>query len=776
VDKRFTSDEVPLGQILGQAAHGKLQLPDFQRGWVWDDTHIVSLLASVSLNYPIGAVMTLQTGNPDVRFRPRPLEGVQLNPAREPELLLLDGQQRITSLFLALKSHDPVPTRDSRGAALLRHYYADINACINGLADREDEGIVSVPADRLVTTDFGREVTLDLRTQQAEIAAEMFPLDIVLDANRTMQWQMAYLKPGGPPDRFDKWMRFHEQVIAPFLFYQVPTIELAKPTPKEAVCQVFEKVNTGGVSLTVFELLTATYAADDFNLRDDWMARRRKLSRHAALGRFQATDFLQVVTLLATYDRHADHLAANPSDDKAPAVSCKRRDVLRLELQEYRKWAEPASKALERMVPFLHGEHVFRDRDLPYATQLVPLAAIFAVLGGKAETHANRQRLRRWYWCGVLGEMYGGATETRFASDLQDVVAWIGGDGREPRTVREAQFQADRLLTLRSRNSAAYKGLYALQMKRGALDFRTGNTIDVHAYVDDNIEINHIFPQRWCDDSGIDRGLADCVVNKTPIDAHTNRRIGSSAPSVYLRRIEVSDGIEPQDLDAMVRSHSVDPVTLRQDDFPGFFNQRFEVLLRQIEEAMGKPVNRAADRSESPFVDPARERQHVEAGVRALLTAGESRIVEFKSTGLKNLHTDEKDPAIEWTVVKSIAGFMNAHGGTLLVGVSDHGSAVGIEEDYPFLKPPDRDRWELWLTSLITQALSKVAATELHVRFCAIDGRTIARIDVGAGARPVFATPLKGQKREVLFARVNNSTQELAGQALLEYQKKRWPS
>jgi predicted HTH transcriptional regulator len=127
-------------------------------------------------------------------------------------------------------------------------------------------------------------------------------------------------------------------------------------------------------------------------------------------------------------------------------------------------------------------------------------------------------------------------------------------------------------------------------------------------------------------------------------------------------------------------------------------------------------------------------------------------------------------------VVKSIAGFMNAHGGTLLVGVSDHGSAVGIEEDYPFLKPPDRDRWELWLTSLITQALSKVAATELHVRFCAIDGRTIARIDVGAGARPVFATPLKGQKREVLFARVNNSTQELAGQALLEYQKKRWPS
>ena len=76
MEKKFTSDEVPLGQLLDQARSGALQLPDFQRGWVWDDSHIASLLASLSLSYPIGAVMTLQTGNPDVRFRPRPLEGV----------------------------------------------------------------------------------------------------------------------------------------------------------------------------------------------------------------------------------------------------------------------------------------------------------------------------------------------------------------------------------------------------------------------------------------------------------------------------------------------------------------------------------------------------------------------------------------------------------------------------------------------------------------------------------------------------------------------------
>jgi hypothetical protein len=630
VDQQFTSNEVPLSQMLNQAATGKLQLPDFQRGWVWDDSHIASLLASISLSYPIGAVMTLETGNPDVRFLPRPLEGVELSTSKEPGLLLLDGQQRITSLYFALKSRDPVPTRDARGASLKRHYYADINVCINPDADREYDGIIGVPGDKRITTDFGREVLLDLSTRASEIDAEMFPLDIVLDPVQTSQWSMAYAQtgPGNQTERMEKWNQFILSLIMPFQTYQVPTIQLVKETPKEAVCQVFEKVNTGGVSLSVFELLTATYAVDDFRLRDDWAGRRERFSKHRLLGRFEATDFLQVVTLLATYERRSSYIESASSSEKAPAVSCKRRDVLRLRLDEYKKWTELSTTALERAASFIHHEHVFSDRDLPYATQLVPLAAIMALLGDLVDTDPNLQRLRQWYWCGVLGEMYGGSTETRFANDVQDVVAWLTGDGREPRTVREAQFQADRLLTLRSRNSAAYKGLYALQMKRGGRDFRTGDAIDAIAYYDDNIEIHHIFPKRWCDEKKYEPAIADCIVNKTAIDAHTNRRIGGSAPSAYLQRIESVDGMDPQDLDAILRSHAIDPTALRQDDFETFFNQRFEMLLTYIEEAMGKPVNRAADRSESPFVNPPNEPERVEAGVRgvaavrhALLTA-----------------------------------------------------------------------------------------------------------------------------------------------------------
>ena len=335
-----------------------------------------------------------------------------------------------------------------------------------------------------------------------------------------------------------------------------------------------------------------------------------------------------------------------------------------------------------------------------------------------------------------------------------------------------AQFQAERLLTLRTRNSAAYKGLYALQMKQGGRDFKSGQPINVHAYMEDAIDIHHVFPRAWCASHNVTSGIADCIVNKTALDAHTNRRIGGNAPSVYLSRIEVEDGIEPHVLDGFLRSHDIDPIALRRDDFAQFFNQRFESLLRHTERAMGKPVNRRPDRDDCPF---AEHDMDIEQGVRSLLDDGESAMIEFKSTARCNLHTGTPDPAIAWAVVKTIAAFMNTHGGTLLIGVDDHGGPIGIEPDYPLVKRRDRDGWELWLTAVVKTALGTVAATDLPVRFCTIDGRTIARIDVRPGAEPVFAAR-KGESREVFFARLNNSTEELSGPALLDYRQKHWPT
>lgn len=759
--------------MLGDAAKGKLQLPDFQRGWVWDDDHIKSLLASISVSYPIGAVMTLVTGNPDVKFRPRPVEGVELPHPIEPEYLLLDGQQRTTSLFLALHSPEAVPTRDTRGKSMLRHYYADIRACIDPFTDRE-EAIVSVPEDRIQT--FRNEIVLDVSTRQAELAFEMFPLDIVLNPIATMDWQYDYVEngPGDRDERFEIWQRFAIDVIAAFVAYQVPTIELARSTPKDAVCQVFEKVNTGGVSLTVFELLTATYAAEDFNLREDWDRRRERIHAHKVLGRFEATDFIQTITLLSTLERRQGVIESGETE-RAPAVSGKRKDMLRLDLTEYRKWADQVTEALEKVVRFLHEEHMYTANNLPYASQVVPLAAAYAKLGDSLSPMPASERLRRWFWCGIFGEMYGGASESRFANDLVDLDSWIADDGDEPRTIRDAQFQADRLLSLRSRVSAAYKGLFALQMKRGGRDFRTGSLIDANVYFDDAVDIHHIFPKAWCDKNGIESWIADSAINKTAIDAHTNRYIHARAPSKYLALIEEEDGTSAAELDQILLSHDIDPHSMRSDDFPSFFNRRFEALVRQIETVMGKPVNRADFRDESPFVE-ASPAPAPAVDLSALLADGESKNVEYKSTARYNSFTGTSDPNLEWSALKTIAGFTNADGGLLVVGIDDEGKPVGVESDYSTFKKKDRDGWELWLTDAVSSSMSKVAATLLGVRFVEHEGVDVVLIDVRPSRTgPVFAKEPKGDGKLRFMVRINNSTQELEGEEADKYKRTRWP-
>jgi hypothetical protein len=113
------------------------------------------------------------------------------------------------------------------------------------------------------------------------------------------------------------------------------------------------------------------------------------------------------------------------------------------------------------------------------------------------ENDAVRQKLAKWYWCGVFGELYGSAVESRFALDIRDYSPWING-GAEPQTVQRSSFEEKRLRTLRSRLSAAYKGVHALLMKSGAEDFKSGQPYDQTVFFDENVDIHHIFPEAWC--------------------------------------------------------------------------------------------------------------------------------------------------------------------------------------------------------------------------------------------------------------------------------------
>lgn len=586
----FDSTKTPLQDLLTWAYGGKLQLPDFQRGWVWDDERIRSLLASVSVSFPIGAVMLLQTGGEHIRFKPRPLAGTDKRLRNVgPETLILDGQQRLTSLYQALMGETAVDTKDSKNKPIRRWYYIDMKKAVEAESDRED-ALISVPEDKQ-SRSFGGEVTLDLATPEREYALDLFPVNQIFSS---ADWRQAYSEHWNfDHEKMRLFNLFEKDVIKRFEQYHVPVIELKKETPKEAVCLVFERVNTGGVALTVFELLTASFAAEDFQLRDDWDAREKRLKQqHPVLRNLQNDDFLQAISLLVTHTRRRAALYAGTTPDKAPGISCKRKDILKLEVADWNAWADRVEAGFVRAARFLYGQKIFKARDLPYRTQLVPLASIFVDLGRDGETEGARQKIARYYWCGVLGELYGGAIETRFARDLPEVVAMVRGEVVEPITIQESSFQANRLLTLRTRNSSAYKGLYALLMRDGGRDFRSGEPIEAQTFFDDKVDIHHIFPEKWCKKACIDPGTYNSVINKTAISARTNRQIGGNAPSRYLPAVERAAGIEASRLDDILESHCIIPELLRNDRFWEFYAARAEALLERIEVATGKSIAR----------------------------------------------------------------------------------------------------------------------------------------------------------------------------------------
>lgn len=575
--------DTELNELLRGVASGKIQLPDFQRNWTWDDNRIKGILASLSQGYPMGAIMCLEYGNENVRFKYRAIEGVNIVDV-VPELMILDGQQRLTSMYGATYSKNPVRTKTEKGKEVDKFYYFDINKCLDDSEDRFD-AIIAVPSDKKLKTNFDRDIVLELSKRELEYEHEMFPINIIFDSSVREDWADGYKEYHGYDKAFlDKYKKFRTEVIETIAGYKLPVITLGKDTPREAVCKVFENVNTGGVPLTVFELVTATYATYEFDLRKDW-----ERCRDIIWGRGEAlvtdimhgvdeTSFLTAITLYTTY--HASSM-----------TTCKKKDVLSLAYKDYIKNRNAILDGYKMARKFLFSQYVFRKRDLPYTTQLIPLSAICAEIGRNVFNQPQTQNiLSQWFWCGIMGEMYGGANETRYANDMEDVVAAIRGQNSQNRTINAAWFSATRLISLQTRNSAAYKGIMALVYRESCRDFMKGTTIDIVKSMDESPDIHHIFPEAYCISMGYPKEKWNSIVNKTPLLPESNRQIGGEAPSKYSQKIIKRAQIDEAQLKMRVESHLVNYDYFIKDDFNNYFVERAKAILKVIELAMGKNI------------------------------------------------------------------------------------------------------------------------------------------------------------------------------------------
>lgn len=780
----FQTFPVNLQNLLENAHEGVLQLPDFQRSYVWSEEAVRNLIASVAKGYPIGAFLSLQTGG-EVNFKPRLLEGVDSNGSKHssPQVLLLDGQQRLTSLYQTFYSEAPVRTRNTRGQEVDRYYYLDIREALRAGADIKD-AIIGVPADRVLRKNFGRDTDEDLSTRDKEFEKHRFPLNQVFDPAQGWFYDWHDYWKGRGEDVSDLRRDFHRKVIQRVTTYKIPVIQLDQSNGREAICLIFEKINTGGQPLNTFELLTAIYAADEFDLREDWSgppdkSRRGRHDRILGSPRVDvmrgvsSTDFLQACALLHTRGERLAKEREGVGGRDLPPVSCGRDSLLRLPLDAYKEYAPDVEHGFGEAASFLHQQKIISWKDVPYGSLLVGLASAFAILrrDGQIVSSKDRDKIARWFWSATLGEIYGSATESLLARDVPELVSWITDAGQAPRTLNDAIFQQDRLRSLRVRNSAAYKGIHSLLMGYGCKDFVTGKPTELMSFFHDRIDIHHIFPKSWCEKNGIPRDYYNSIVNKTPISAETNRSIGSAAPSVYLKRIEGKYRISPDELDEILVTHRIDPKHLRQDDFYAFFNARIEALSDIISRAMDKSVSKehGANEEERDINDPEGDEEEVEEEVDLidLIRGGESDSVEFKSTLRTNLHTGQHEKRMEAAVLKTLAGFLNADGGVLFIGVSDDGTPVGLEAD----GFSNKDKMNLHLFNIVNRSMGKKASIALHVNFDDYEGKRVMVVRCERSPEPIY---LKDGNTERFYVRTGPATEEMSVEEAVAYINRRF--
>ena len=556
----FEVNPKSLKHLLRSIHERELALPDFQRNFVWQPKETEELVESIARNFPAGSLLFIafqsNTFTPREIQNAPPLNGVPLQ-------LILDGQQRLTSLYQAFFG-----TGDYR-------YFIDLSQLISD-APEVEEAVFYRHRNRAGA----------YRTLQDQADGLVLPLGELFGGREFDGWldEVIELRPEQGNGRADLKRRIREArraYITPIEEYRFPVVTLDRDTTLEAVCSIFETLNRTGVRLSVFELLAARFFSKGLDLRKLWARTRED---QALIADFDVDEYyvLQAVALRAV-------------------KSVKRGDVLSLTKEDVEEHWKPVTHGFHSALVMLRDEcGVMTGKWLPYGYMLVPMAALWqeAIDVAGPTAGANRDRMKTWFWCAALNARYDRAANTQAAKDFAELGRWFDG-GELPEAVSEFSFDAERLAAITPRQQSIYKALMTLVLRRRVLDFHRAETLTNASIVARGMDDHHVFPKAYLNPTDEDprepSDSVDSILNRTMIDRATNIRIGKRAPSDYLSEIRqtLTDGQVAISLEEILESHGLPGEAgspLLSDDFAGFLDRRRQFFVHEIQSATGKPV------------------------------------------------------------------------------------------------------------------------------------------------------------------------------------------
>lgn len=587
----FTPKSDTLDVLLPSIHRKNIALPNFQRRWVWNPNMVRELLISVAYRYPAGSLLTMPIHK--AAFALRPFEGAGETLEGKPGLMVLDGQQRLTSLYQSLYRSDGVNHEGRR-----YYFYVDVGVLMQD-SDGMDVGdpyfdkalfFVAEDRDKRRLRYDGLKPLYELTTPDQELAAGALPLWHVFDSDQLTHWKERFLisKAGDSLKQYQELSRQWDILVQTWLTrlktYRFPVVELDENMPLGAICHIFEKVNSTGVPLDVFDLCNAILWAQGFHLNDEWAKTWAIIAQELPMQPISGTFFLQGLSLLASLAKRR----AKP--DQNIAVSCRKQDLMEMTKATVMQWWNPLVVGYRDAAKFMRNQGILAERILPYSTMIIPLAAILADLHrrkGEVGVNSAIPKVEQWYWCSVFSQRYSGQTETSSAKDMSQVLDWIDG-GDAPDVVRTFGFRSDYLQEIVSIRNAIYKGVLCLLARNHAQDFGGGGLLSTDLFFDTRQDHHHIFPTYAVGKLGIKDPRTGTIVNKTLISAAVNRSIGGSLPSDYLSNWRNKLGGTVFD-DALL-SHGISPDCLASNDWESFVLERREKLRGLVAEVCGGNV------------------------------------------------------------------------------------------------------------------------------------------------------------------------------------------
>lgn len=691
--------------LISEIQKGHIKVPKFQRDFVWSLEKTAKLLDSILKGYPIGTFILWETnerlndikniGNLELPNIPDDIK-VQY---------VLDGQQRITSLYAA---------------------YLGANI------QKEGEKKITNYADIYVNLDA------DIEDDEEQIVVFEKPEGNYITLNQVLNFNdnLLMIK----ENYSDHHFKLIHQYSQTFTTYDFSTIVLRREDINSAI-EVFTRINTGGQTLTLFEIMSAkTYdEQQNFDMTDKFQKLMDELSE-SKYDSISSSVILSTLSLVLSKNKE-----------------CKRKTILQLDKQEIIDvWDDIISSLKDSIDYFRSVYRIPVSAIIPYDSMLVPFSYFFYYQKDKPKGMQIKY-LEEFFWRVSLSSRYSSSTESKLAQDIKRVDEILAG--RRPSyddvNVRLST-PSDLIETSFSAGSSYCKAILCLLAYHSPKDFQDNGLVILDnswLKVANSKNYHHFFPKAYLRKNNI--GNENSLVNITLVGADLNKRkIRAKAPSIYIQDFHE----ENDKLPATLKSHliqDIDEFGIKSDDYKVFLGKRAEIMYQELKDRLELKTDVSTE----------------ENSVFELIRGGETEKVEFKSTLRFDIRNGVEDKKIEFIISKTIASFLNSEGGTLLIGVDDEGNVLGLESDMKTLAKQNIDGFELHLRQVVNKYLGEFFEKYLSVSFPEVEDTKICVIKISKSGKPVFVT---SEGEEKFFVRIGNASVPKNRQEQSEYEKLHW--